>query len=69
MSTITAEELMIFLRYLAEYGIAPKNHISIHAVNFTLRDLDSAIEQMQRQGVHYQAYLQHKNEDSAHGAA
>ncbi len=69
MSTITAEELLGFLAYLAENKIAPKNHISIHAINFTLRDIDSAITQMQQQGVCYQAYLHHKNEDTAHGTA
>ncbi len=69
MSNITAEQLLEFMTYLAENKIAPKNHISIHAVNFTLRDIDGAITQMQQQGVCYQTYLHHKNEDTAHGAA
>ncbi len=68
MPTITANELLEFLTYLAESQIIPRSHISIHAVNFTLSEIRNAMTAIQEQSELYQSYLQHKNESVAHGA-
>ncbi len=51
MPTITANELLEFLTYLAEFEIIPRSHISIHAVNFTLSEIRNAIPRQESQGA------------------
>ncbi len=69
MPIITAEELLAFLTYLAEHEIIPRSGASIHAVNFTLREIRTTITGMQDQGQLYQAFLRHKSEDGTYGSS
>lgn len=53
----TANELLAFLKYLAECEIAPTEGISPEAVTYTVSELAYVLKEMTDMGPKYQKYL------------
>ena len=56
----TANELLEFLKFLAEYEIAPTGGISSEAVNYTVSEISYVLKEMTDMGPKYQKYLSAK---------
>lgn len=53
----TANELLEFLKYLAEYEIAPTGGIAPDAVTYTVSEITYVLKEMTEMGPEYQKYL------------
>lgn len=56
----TANELLAFLKFIAECDIAPAEGISPEAVNFTVSEIASVYKEMTDNGQVYQKYVSMK---------